>query len=178
MSGSKAMLTIGVAIMSAWWTTGGRGALQRRKIQHELDLGDRLRDPLLRDRVKQSADEHAAIYLGRTLHADASTKTFLLTITPLLVGIGTITLTSRIDEIPELARATCNLLSVALIVGGFGAIVDSVMRDGLAWLGAARSEQARARLAAHEAVDLHSGKWKRPPAARQRANAKSAGHRW
>ena len=151
MSGGEAVVTIGVAIMSAWWSTGGRGALQRRKIQHELDLADRLHDPLLRDTMRRSAEKRAAIYLGRTLHADASTKTFLLTIAPLLLGIGTVTLTSQIDGIPELARATGNLITVALIFGGFGAMVDSILRDGLAWLGTARSAQARTRLAASAA---------------------------
>lgn len=163
MSGGEAMVTIGVAIMSAWWSTGGRGALQRRKMQHELDLADRLRDPLLRDSMRRSAEKHAAIYLGRTLHADTSTKTFLLTTTPLLVGIGIVTLTSQLDGIPELARAAGHLLSVALIFAGFGAMVDSLLRDGLAWLGTARSEQARTRLAAYEAVDLRSRKRTRPP---------------
>lgn len=148
MSGGEAVVTIGVAIMGAWWSSGGRGALQRRKIQHELGLADRLHDPLLSDSMRSSAEKHAAIYLGRALHADTSTKTFLLTITPLLVGIGLLALTAQIGGSPELVRATGSLLAGALIFCGLGAMGDSVLRDGLAWLGTARSEQARSRLAA------------------------------
>ncbi|MBM9458863.1 hypothetical protein JK386_03040 [Nocardioides sp. zg-536] len=145
MSDAEIWVALGVAVLSAFWTSGGRAALQRRVIQHELELASQLYDGMLKKKMRQSAEDRAAVYLARGLPSDDSLGVLGRILAPVAAGALLLSGLSAINE-PLVISAGVGLLAVALVGGGFGAMLDALYRDGRAWMGKVRSNQAWKRL--------------------------------
>ena len=151
MDSGSAWIAIGTAVFGALWTSGGRAALQRRVIQHELELSDLLIEGHLKDAMRQQAENRAAIYLARHMTSDARFK--WLAMKALMLGLGGVaaTLSHAINgawraEVGQILSATTGLMGFALIGAALGAIFDEMFRDARAGLGALRVAQARRRI--------------------------------
>lgn len=145
MSHAEIWVAIGIAVLSAFWTSGGRAALQRRVIQQELELANQLYDGMLKRKMRQSAEDRAAVYLARGLPSDDSLGTLGRILAPVAGGALLLAGLAVIKE-PVVVGASIGLLAVALVGLGFGAMFDALYRDGRAWMGKVRSNQARKRL--------------------------------
>lgn len=161
MDTTDAVVALISVSLGALWTSGGRGALQRRVIEHELDLAAKLDDPTLSSALRSRAEERATIYVARGLVSDASARALWLVMGPLTAGL----LVFSIPDIFGLADSTnaltllARLLGMILVGVSLGAMIDSVLRDGRAWLGKQRVRQAQRRVA-----DLkQSGSTENPP---------------
>jgi hypothetical protein len=146
-------------IAGALWTTGGRAALQRRVIEHELDLAQKLDEEPMRSLMAKRAHDRAAIYLARGLESDASRRG-LAPLVPLAFGTALLFAATRLpDDTLVWFDISLSLLGTVLLGGGVGAMIYAVFRDWRAWLGTARAKHARRRLsveAANSAEDQHN----------------------
>ncbi|GAB7005241.1 hypothetical protein JCM18899A_27140 [Nocardioides sp. AN3] len=147
------VLALGTVALGALWTSGGRAALQRRTIQHELDLAARLHDRELVEAMRTSAQDRAAIYLARTLPSEVSARTFILNTLPITAGVVILSGTGLAGS-GSIARAVAQLVGFLVVGAGLGSMVDSAMRDCRAWLDSGRVKQARSWL--REAADAVS----------------------
>lgn len=100
-------------------------------IQHELELANQLCDGMLKKRMRQSAEDRAAVYLARGMRSDDSLGTLGRILAPVAGGALPRSGVSTINE-PLVISVGVGLLAVALIDGGIGAMLDVQYRDGRA----------------------------------------------
>lgn len=163
---AQVWLSVATFVVGALWTTGGRAALQRRVIEHELDLAQKLKEQPMQGLMEKRAHDRAAVYLARGLESDA-TRRGLMPMVPLVAGFFVMLIATRLPERTlDWVVVSITLLGMILLGGGFGAVVDALFRDGRAWVGSARAKQARRRLTAFAAEGDEDASTSLPPPTR------------
>ncbi|WP_139230154.1 BCD family MFS transporter [Nocardioides terrae] len=147
----SAWIGLGTAVFSALWASGGQAALQRRVVGHELDLSEKLNDPVLKVEMRRQAEARATIYLARRHQSSSRWRWLLIRAGAIVTGIvliGAGNAVIRAGGSTHWIGDILSLVAFALVGAGIGAMGDEIFRDSRAWIGATRLRYARERLAA------------------------------
>lgn len=147
MDATEAWLSLGTVVLGALWTTGGHAALQRRAIQHELELAAQLENEELSAEMRHQAESRAVIYLARRQPAGGSERWVWARVAGLVLGLALSELGIWIGstsprEIVDVLGASTTLLAYALVGGSLGSMADEMLRDSRAMLGKVRHRYA------------------------------------